>query len=419
MVNQSDQNSTVPKQSPTGMSANQATITFSIPEENLHVMPRQYQAAKSHAKVHNEGRSGNGKFFLLIGGLAIILGAIIVGLLLYVRSQQSPPPSQPVTTTVDTSNTNSPIAIATTTPNTTQTTPEGRDAIRVKDITTIQQALTSYFSENRLYPQVLAGLPQKFLLTEPKDPLTSEPYVYGVDLNGQSYYIQFMVERQAIFNNKTLEPGLHQITPEGVANTSPTTPVVPVTPNPSIGDASDTDSDGLTSAEELSFRTSVDNPDTDGDGYKDGEEVANLFSPIAGQRAFLNNSGLVRLYKNGTYGYSAWIPQDWVDRSLDTNNQEAVLTSPAGDSVVVTIEQYTGSGGIEQWYTTTFGATAASSARRLTIAAQPALESADGLSWYLLDGQNLYRVSYDATSGSVRYPTVFLLIRQTFSLIPV
>jgi hypothetical protein len=182
--------------------------------------------------------------------------------------------------------------------------------------------------------------------------------------------------------------------------------------------SADTDNDGLTDADEIQiFRTDPLKADTDGDGYKDGEEVVNLFSPIAGQRAYLNVSGLVRLYTNTSYGYSTWLPQDWIQRSIDSGNQEVVLTSPAGDSVDITIETNNQNTDLTQWYTTTFGAAAATAARHVTIAGLPALESADGLSWYLADQQRIYKVSYDAaTNGAIQYPAVFILIRETFSL---
>jgi hypothetical protein len=419
MNNQPSQNPSLDQQK--NSTGGSATITFSIPEESLHVMPRQYQDAKSHTRVAKEPRSGNGRFFLLLGGLAIVLGAIIVGLILYVQSQQSPPTAQPVTTNTNTANDTTPN-----TPNTNTevslTTPEARDALRVKDITTVQQALAAYYSENRVYPQVLAGLPQKYLLAEPKDPQTSQPYLYGADLDGQSYHLEFILEGQVIFDNKTLAAGLHRLTPVGINDTA-SIPVVPANPTPTpvvAGDNKDTDGDGLTGAEELNFHTDINNPDTDGDGYKDGEEIINLFSPIGGQRAFLNVSGLVKLYTNPSYGYNAWLPQDWVSRSLDSTNQEVVLTSPLGDSITVKIEINATGGGLDDWYVTTFGASAINTVRRVTVADMPALESADGFSWYLLDGQNVYQVTYDpAVTGVINYPTVFKLVRQTFSLVPV
>jgi hypothetical protein len=410
--------STQPKNSSiTGMPP---VITFTIPEENLHVMPREYQAARGHVKRPAAASGSNKRFFLLIGGLAIVLGAVIVGLLLYVRSQQNPAPAAPAV--VDT-NTNQPTPVATTTPSqTTDVSAQTRDATRVKDIVTIRQALAAYFDDFMLYPNVIAGLPQKYLLVEPKDPATAQGYGYSIDLNGQSYRLQFVSEGEIIFDNKTLPAGLHVVGPDGLlsdqtsaaAPTPTPTPTIPVTVS---GNNKDTDNDGLTTSEEISFRTDPANADTDGDGYKDGEEVINLFSPIAGQRAYLNISGLVRLYTNTTYGYSTWLPQDWIQRSLDSGNQEIVLTSPTGDSIDISIETNSQNTDAAQWYAATFGSAAATAARHVTIAGLPAIESADGLSWYLSDQQRIYKVSYDAaTSGVIQYPAVFILVRETFSL---
>ena len=46
----------------------------------------------------------------------------------------------------------------------------------------------------------------------------------------------------------------------------------------------DSDKDGLNDALEISLGTDLLNPDTDTDSYKDGEEVANGYNPIAGNR---------------------------------------------------------------------------------------------------------------------------------------
>ncbi|EKD43841.1 MAG: ErfK/YbiS/YcfS/YnhG family [uncultured bacterium] len=46
----------------------------------------------------------------------------------------------------------------------------------------------------------------------------------------------------------------------------------------------DTDKDGLIDDLEVQLGTGTDNPDTDNDGYKDGEEVANGYNPLVGDR---------------------------------------------------------------------------------------------------------------------------------------
>jgi len=46
----------------------------------------------------------------------------------------------------------------------------------------------------------------------------------------------------------------------------------------------DFDEDGLVDTIELKLGTGTNNPDSDGDGYKDGEEVANGYNPLVGNR---------------------------------------------------------------------------------------------------------------------------------------
>ena len=48
--------------------------------------------------------------------------------------------------------------------------------------------------------------------------------------------------------------------------------------------AADEDKDGLSDQLELKLETDQNNPDTDGDGYKDGEEIANGYNPLVGNR---------------------------------------------------------------------------------------------------------------------------------------
>lgn len=54
--------------------------------------------------------------------------------------------------------------------------------------------------------------------------------------------------------------------------------------------ANDTDSDGLSDAQEIYWKTDFKNPDTDGDGFKDGEEVLSGHNPAKkGPDDLLNN----------------------------------------------------------------------------------------------------------------------------------
>ncbi|MFA7702536.1 MAG: L,D-transpeptidase family protein [Patescibacteria group bacterium] len=54
---------------------------------------------------------------------------------------------------------------------------------------------------------------------------------------------------------------------------------------PSLGQTADldTDSDGLSDAWEIKFKTDISNPDSDGDGYADGLEISNAYNPLVGE----------------------------------------------------------------------------------------------------------------------------------------
>ncbi|MFH1111872.1 MAG: L,D-transpeptidase family protein [Patescibacteria group bacterium] len=81
-------------------------------------------------------------------------------------------------------------------------------------------------------------------------------------------------------------------------------------------DEIDSDSDGLTDVQEINiYKTDPQNADTDGDGYKDGQEVANGYSPKHGDRKKLTEVDSDKDY----------LPDAW-EIALDTD-----LTNPDSD----------------------------------------------------------------------------------------
>lgn len=62
-------------------------------------------------------------------------------------------------------------------------------------------------------------------------------------------------------------------------------------PKVAFGIENDADNDGLSDIEETTkYFTDPNNPDTDGDSYWDGNEIANNYSPLAGNRATVWNT---------------------------------------------------------------------------------------------------------------------------------
>ncbi len=63
----------------------------------------------------------------------------------------------------------------------------------------------------------------------------------------------------------------------------------------------DTDKDGLIDAQEIQFKTDVNNPDTDGDGYVDGLEIRTAFDPLSANPKRLTKSILIDIKKQELY----------------------------------------------------------------------------------------------------------------------
>ena len=63
----------------------------------------------------------------------------------------------------------------------------------------------------------------------------------------------------------------------------------------------DTDGDGLVDAQEIQFKTDLNNPDTDGDGYVDGLEVRRGFDPLSKEPKKLVKSILIDTKKQELY----------------------------------------------------------------------------------------------------------------------
>jgi len=241
---------------------------------------------------------------------------------------------------------------------------------------------------------------------------------------GQSYILSFVLESQVPFENTVLEPGLHQIGPQGLVETGVNQNVNTnsnvngnVNSTPPVTDLNvDSDQDKLTTAEETSFQTDKNNKDTDGDGFSDGEEVLNLYSPIGANKAFLNVSGLVASYENKETGYVVWTPQDWIFRGLDIGNREVIFNSPNGDSVTINSEPNDQQLSIEQWYSARNPGVNLSTLRTQQVGGYKALRSQDGLTVWLTNGQQIFTIAYQkGNNGAINYPTVLELMLKTFN----
>jgi len=407
------------KQASAELQAQEAN-TYTVREEDLHVMPEQYLPSRLKAPVQTDSTK---KFVFLIGFLALFLALIIGGLLVYLKYQAGNPSVQ---VNVNSGiNQNQPVNVPET-PVVEEplSTPEARDIQRLTDIGILQEVLTTYYQQRGVYPQVLSGLPVELLPAEPQDPSTSTAYGYVTVDNSTNYRLTFTLEQGGIYRTETLTSGTHEVNASGLIDpaqpdaTATSTPPLIEDPTAAAAMAQDTDKDGLTLAEEQSFRTKPDQADTDGDGFKDGEELKNLYSPINGSGAMLNVSGLIKVYTNGEWLYKVWYPQDWIERSLSAvNDQEIIFTSPQSDNITISVESNSLNDDIETWFLARNLGVSKNSLRIEQVAGMKAIRSADGLSIYFTDSEVIFSVVYQvAATGPVKYPNVLFLMLKTFSL---
>lgn len=147
-------------------------------------------------------------------------------------------------------------------------------------------------------------------------------------------------------------------TPEQPSLLSPltptTTPKTAVPEIPVVGQltaGSDADADGLSDHEEVAFQTDPTRPDTDGDGFLDGNEVFNLYNPAAPPPVTLLESGIVKLYRNASFGYTIYYPTLWSTSStIDGSRVSFKAQAPDADSINVTVVETGADVSLRSWY---------------------------------------------------------------------
>lgn len=222
--------------------------------------------------------------------------------------------------------------------------------------------------------------------------------------------------------------------PAAVNNTAPVvTPVVqdnatqnnPTTFNPadlkqfslSLMASLDTDKDGLTDSEEKIFGTDPNLKDTDGDGYLDGEEVANFYSPLDKGMVRLWDKSFAKWYEHGLYGYKFLYPGTWTVKPLDAAEPKEIMVMTDGNEFI-NILQDTKSAGqtLDEWYLQQAPTVAASDLKHYdTFNKLPVLESPDGFTVYIAQGNTVFILNYNiGIAEEANYPAIFGMVVNSF-----
>lgn len=188
-----------------------------------------------------------------------------------------------------------------------------------------------------------------------------------------------------------------------------------------ISMSSDKDKDTLTDAEEELYQANPNNPDTDGDGFLDGQEVANLYSPLTGEAELMEHSGMTKNYINSTYSYSVIYPVSWQVVSLAGGDKEIAFVSENKEFIEITILDNPQGLNAEQWYLKQIPFNLAYKVERLWANNFMGVKSLDGMHFYLtpISGKKnfIYSVSYMVGSRmNITYPATFKMIVRSFDI---
>jgi hypothetical protein len=172
------------------------------------------------------------------------------------------------------------------------------------------------------------------------------------------------------------------------------TPSVVVEPT----EATDTDADGLSDAEESLLGTSTIEVDSDGDGFADGSEVQSGYDPVAVGKKLSESVSLKKENIGATL--SALMPFAWTVSAGSEAGSYAVETGTLA-TVEVKISQKTSGSQFTDWLVEN-GIDAAAGRSFTTRAGNSAWQSADRLTTYVLQNDTVVKFQY-LLNGSTSY----------------
>jgi hypothetical protein len=177
----------------------------------------------------------------------------------------------------------------------------------------------------------------------------------------------------------------------------------------------DTDSDGLTDAEEQLLGTSLSSVDTDEDTYSDLEELHNGYSPLLGDGATLESAGMFGTYTNSTYGYQASYPVSWLADSLDQSNKQVLFISNTEEFFEILIIENPLNTPIVDWFRGQSPSLANIDLDITVIDNNPAVWSPDGLTMYTSKDGLIYILTYNTgTRDEMSWPNLFEYFYSSF-----
>ena len=178
----------------------------------------------------------------------------------------------------------------------------------------------------------------------------------------------------------------------------------------------DTDSDGLTDAEESQYGTSSQKPDTDGDRFLDGNEVFHLYNPAATAPGKLLESGLVRSLSSPS-GWVMYVPATWTSTPDETDTSRLTLQSGRGERFAVSVESNPSTQELGPWVAARVNQPVESLGEFTTKGGLRGVYSADRMQAWLAWGNAVFHITYDLQSQPfLNFRTTLEMMLNSLSL---
>lgn len=194
-------------------------------------------------------------------------------------------------------------------------------------------------------------------------------------------------------------------------------PIAPPAPTLPPGGL-DSDSDGLSDAEETVFSTDLHQPDTDRDGFLDGNEAFHLYNPAAQAPVNLIDSGLVSQV-NSPSGWSLYLPKQWVATLEANEGPGATIDTKHGEQFEIRLENNPQRMPLLDWYLASRPGTVSSAVRSITT--KRGLEGILGperLDAYFAWDDRVWVIKYNLNGQSfIGYRTIFEMILNSLRLV--
>ena len=121
-------------------------------------------------------------------------------------------------------------------------------------------------------------------------------------------------------------------------------------PSRLLGSSKDSDSDGLTDAEEELFGTDVEVADSDNDTYSDSHELFYLYNPAGFKPMKLIDTQKVLDYTHPIFAYQIYYPTTWLVAPVDKTNNQILFSAPNGEFIEVRVEELSQGQKFSDWF---------------------------------------------------------------------